>query len=86
MGSGCIDFIRGMYMPGSGVMGRAMGAGCILVRMEAGMSGSSSGESSMGLDITISGKTLDLLFFCKVLLSSLVSLWLAITAFGCFRK
>lgn len=58
MGLGSIDFLLGMCMPGSGEMGTATGVECIHVRTEAGMLGSSSRESSMGLGITISGKTI----------------------------
>jgi hypothetical protein len=52
---GCTGFIQGMFMPGNGPMGRAMGVECILVRMGVGMLGSSSGASSMALGTTISG-------------------------------
>lgn len=70
MGSGCIDFIPVMCMLGNGVTGRAMGVECILVRTGAGMLGSSSGESSTGLGITILGKMIgSFLSFCASLIN-----------------
>ena len=55
---GCIGFIQVMFMLGSGLTGSVMDVECILVRMAAIMWGSSSGVSSMGLVITISGELL----------------------------
>lgn len=52
---GFIDFILVMYMLGSGLVGKAMGAEYIHVRMEAAMLENSSGVLSMGSVTTISG-------------------------------
>lgn len=52
---GCIDFILAMYMLGSGLVGKVMGAEYIHVRMEAAMLENSSGVLSMGSVTTISG-------------------------------
>ena len=55
MGLGCIGSIPEMFMRGNGQMGRVMGVDFIAARMGADMWGNSSGASSMGLVITISG-------------------------------
>ncbi|KAL4294741.1 hypothetical protein AHAS_Ahas18G0258400 [Arachis hypogaea] len=49
----------GMFMPGSGRVGRAMAVEFILVMMGASMLGSSSGRLSMVLDTTIFRKFLE---------------------------
>ena len=53
---GCIGSSLVMFMLESGLMGSVMGVEYILVRMGAGMLGSSSGVSNMDLVIIISGK------------------------------
>lgn len=50
----CIDSTQAMFMLENGQMGKAMDVGFIHVKMAVGMSGSSSGESSMASAITIS--------------------------------
>ena len=55
MGLGCTDFTLVMFMKGSGLMGNPMAVGHTLLRMGVSMLGSSSGASSMGLVITITG-------------------------------
>lgn len=52
-------FTLGMFMLGSGQMGRAMDVEFTPVKMGADMLGNSSGVSNMGLAITISGN------FCR---------------------
>lgn len=68
MGTVSIGSTPAMYTQESGRTGRAMAMGCIPARMGADMLGSSSGESSMASDTTISGtKDIECSFFSMLL-------------------
>lgn len=74
MGTVSIGSTPAMCTQESGRTGRAMGMGCIPARMGADMLGSSSGESSMASDTTISGtKDIECSF-----LNALTPFWLLI--------